>query len=55
MKECQHKDGWVIDESIVINEDLVNDNIIATFQCNTLGCKVRRKFKFDVVNIEEVR
>ena len=50
---CEHKDGWFTDEIIVINPEMTNDNFIMEFKCNTIGCEERKKFKFDIVNVEE--
>lgn len=54
---CKHLDGWVLKEEIVINPDPLksNDNIEAEFECNTIGCNKRKKFKFDIILIEEVK
>lgn len=54
-KKCKHEDGWVSQESICINPDGANDDNIAEFECNTIGCKVKKKFRFDIENITEVK
>jgi len=54
---CEHKDGWVLldaDDLEAINPDLTNDNLEATFECNSIGCVKRKTFKFDIVNVEEI-
>jgi len=49
---CKHENGWVLKEEIVIDEE-GDDNLIAEFECNNIGCRKRKKFKFDVINVEE--
>lgn len=51
---CNHKDGWILKEEIVVNSEIDNDNFEAEFVCNHLGCGEKKKFKFDVTNLEEV-
>lgn len=53
-EKCEHKDGWYTDETLVINPEMTNDNNVMEFKCNTLGCEERRKFKFDICNVEGV-
>jgi len=52
--KCEHKDGWVLKEEIVINPKFENDKIIAEFECNVIGCGKRKNFKFDITNVKEV-
>ena len=47
-KQCNHKDGWVYHGIIVLGEE----NIIEEFECNTLDCEKRKRFKFDITNVE---
>ncbi len=56
---CKHVDGWILDfeEYIIINLDDIFDNnsCNAKFICNTPGCGTKKRFKFDIVNIQEIR
>ena len=54
---CKHDNGWFFceDEPLIINENQENDDIIAEFMCNTIGCSTKKKFKFDIINVEEVK
>ena len=52
---CEHTDGWILSEEIVIDSRLENDNFIALFKCNHLGCEETKKYKFDITNVEEVQ
>ena len=51
MNNCTHNEGWILKEEIVIDPALENDNIVAEFVCNTVGCEEKRTFKFDIINI----
>jgi hypothetical protein len=57
MDRCKHKDGWVFgvfDKDAVISEYFDNESLEAEFQCNHFGCKRKRRFRFDIVNLREV-
>lgn len=54
---CKHENGWVLKEEIAINSSSSNepfDEHIIECECNNLDCKVRKKIKFDIINIEVV-
>jgi hypothetical protein len=53
-RQCEHKDGWISIERLVIDPRLGNDENEIEFECNATGCTVRKFFRFDVTNIEEV-
>ena len=52
--KCDHKNGWASRQVFVISSELEDDGFIIEFECNTSGCGVRRKFRFDITNVEEV-
>ena len=54
---CKHNDGWYLSdgEYFVINLEQNNDNLEALFTCNTIGCKEIKKFRFEIINIEEAK
>ena len=51
---CNHEDGWILIDEIVVNTKFDNDNFKARFVCNHLGCKERKVMTFDICNLEEV-
>lgn len=53
--KCEHKDGWIMKTTIVIDPKLSDANFDAECECNTIGCRAKKTFKFDVVNVEEVK
>lgn len=52
--KCKHKDGWILKEEIVINLDGDTYDIEAEVECNDIGCKKRKKIKFDICNVKEI-
>ena len=52
---CEHTDGFFMTETIVINPDRDNDCLEAVFVCNHLGCSDRKKLRFDITNIKEMK
>ncbi len=54
---CNHKDGWMINEVFVIAPDTEEpyDEHIVQCLCNHVECYETKKFKFDIVNVEEVK
>ncbi len=55
---CKHTDGWIPTEQFAISKDgssLGFDEHTLQCKCNHLGCNETRKFKFDIVNVEEVK
>ena len=51
---CKHDDCWILKEEIVVSTTW-DENFEADFQCNHLGCKEIKRFKFNVSNLEEVK
>lgn len=45
MKKCEHTDGWIIKDELVVDEGSYNDHDLVDVVCNHLGCKVKRKIK----------
>jgi len=43
---CNHNDGWILKEEIVVDLLLENDNFEAEVVCNHLGCNERKRIDF---------
>jgi hypothetical protein len=55
--KCKHENGWFLPEgeTIVINPSTTNDEYNLEFECNSIDCKERRKFKFEITDFREAR
>ena len=54
----KHNDGWCQSDShgeIVMGPDSSVSEGEVEFVCNTIGCNVRKWFRFDMINIREVK
>ena len=49
---CEHKDGWIIKDSEVINIGQ-DDDFEVDVTCNTTGCGEERKLKISCYDIQE--
>jgi len=50
----KHNDGWCNDEIVMDPDSSVSEGEVE-FVCNTIGCNVRKRFRFDMINIREVK
>lgn len=51
----QHYDEWCHGSMVLCADDSENESGEIEFICNTIGCNVRKRFKFDIINIREVK
>jgi len=47
---CKHKDGWVVKEEFAISDE---GECEVECECNTIGCKKRKTFIFNIENMRE--
>lgn len=55
MNKCNHEDGWIIKEGLVISPNGDNDFLAIECQCNNISCTKTKKFNLSIENIEEVK
>jgi len=55
MIKCSHGNGWVCRDEFCFFDKGDNDDIEVEAECNNCDCREKRRFKFDIENVKEVK